>query len=219
MPVISTFRNWVAIEASRATLFGRSRMKSVIFGYPVACPPPLVPPCAVAGEWVLANRANVRSLFAGDPERRERFSYFLDRGCTGLFFVRDGECLCHGWYSDPGSRLPGHMPPWCRRKGEYWVFSCRVHEASRRHGLYKELLRRIVASIRTRHPSARIHIDTNARNAPARRAIQACGFAQCGVIITYKIGIPSKWRTILGRWQPERPHPAQLALTPPTAGH
>lgn len=95
MPVASHLEGWTARKIFVASLFGRARLKSVIFRYPVASPPPLRQ-CSPAGEWVMANRSNIRSLFANDPERRERFSYFLHSGCTGLFYVRNEEWLCHG---------------------------------------------------------------------------------------------------------------------------
>jgi hypothetical protein len=171
-------------------------------------------PCHGREEWVPASASNIESLFSADPQRCELFLHFLDSGCAGLFLVRDGTWLCHGWYSEPGSALPAHLPPACRRRGGYWIFFCRVREGFRGQGYYKGLLLNVVSSIRARDPLAQVDIDTEPGNFPSRHAIQACGFLPRGIIVRYKLGIPSKWRMVVGQWYSGLPHPPYEAALP-----
>jgi hypothetical protein len=205
------------VEAERKFGFGdllaRTRSTSLVFRYPAAVEPPVPSPCEGRDEWVFATESTISLLFAREPDRRDILLQFLKAGCAGLLLVRDGQWLCHGWYSLPGSALPCHLPLSCRRRGGYWVFFCRVREGFRGQGFYKALLVKTVSSIRAADPLASIEIDTEPDNLASRHAIQASGFLRIGMIVSYKFGIPSRWRRIVGRWDPALQHPPYAALS------
>ncbi|HWG58900.1 MAG TPA: hypothetical protein VN661_07615 [Candidatus Acidoferrales bacterium] len=187
----------------------RFRLRLAVYSYPPSQAHVADLRRKVRGEWLVADRENVNLLFSRQPRLRDDFHRFLDCGCTGVFLTSNGVWVSYGWFSKPGSRLPHHLPAACRAQADYWIFFCRTREEFRSQGCYRCLLAKIAGFIRSGNPGARVHVDTQITNTASLRAIRAAGFAPCGTIVAYKMGIPFlKGRLVRGYWHREAGHPS-----------
>lgn len=163
-------------------------------------------------EWVVADQRIIRSLFVNHGYLRKKFSFFLDAGYFGLILVRDGQWLSYGWCAQPRSLPPPHLPAWVRTLDAYWVFYCHTKENFRGRGVYKQLLRVLLAQACEKHRNAVIYADTFAENAASRQAMLSSGFRPCGTFTTYKLWVPRIGNVVLtGSWRRQQPHPHNSA--------
>lgn len=186
-------------------LASRFRATTLVFqdGHGVSAPPA----SSGSGEWITANRANVNSLFVKNPSLLKAFSHFLEARFIGLILVYDGEWISYGWSSQPGHHPP-HVPPWVNDLSAYWIFYCHTKEEFRGRGLYKQLLRRMVAIAYENESHPAIYVDALPINIASRRSIVSSGFNPAGVLTTYKFWLPRIAHiAVAGSWHRDQAHP------------
>lgn len=158
--------------------------------------------------WIHASENSIRWLFRADPSRRRKFLRFLRAGYFGLFLVRNGEWVSHGWITQPRNRAyPPHLPRRVSDLGAYWIFYCHTRKPFRNQGIQKRLIAQFVNLVRTRQPDGMVVCDVLPNNIPSIRAAIQSGFIPFGVVVTYRLWVPFAGGLILGgEWLRDQPH-------------
>lgn len=152
----------------------------------------------------VATPANVRSLFAGDPELFPRFNEFLERGYVGIFLYDANGWLSCGWTSTPDTLGPLHLSRRIRRMRVFWPTHFRTHPNHRRRGLFKKVMQLIIEHAYSLQPDAEIYGDTGFGALASRHVLLNLGWQPCGIATTYRIPkLNVKWT----RWRKDAPHP------------
>lgn len=165
---------------------------------------------AIAGtEWLVANNENLRELFRGDEERCRFFQRFLESGCFGVLLAREGKWIAYGWCKRPGKGCPPHVAPGAIAANAHWIFYCHTRSEFRGRGVYRQLLRQIIAVVR-KNDGGPVYIDALPGNTASQAAILSTGFSACGISRTLKLWIPRTAQIPLtGSWAPHKPHPTR----------
>jgi len=171
--------------------------------------------------WISANENSIRWLFRADSSRRDKFLRFLRAGYSGLFLVRNGEWISHGWITQPGNRgYPPHLPRQVSDVGAYWIFYCHTRKPFRNQGIQKRLIAQFVNLIRTPQPDAVVLCDALPDNVASNRAAKQTGFIPFGVVVTYKLWVPLVGTVALGgQWVRDQPHYAKHGLELKSVAH
>jgi ribosomal protein S18 acetylase RimI-like enzyme len=109
-----------------------------------------------------------------------------------------GDLACYGWVSEaetPVGEVGASIRP---SEGEAYVWDCHTAPALRRRGLYRDLLRQIVADL-SREGFHRVWIATLERNHAGSRGVERAGFHPVLRIRYFWLG-PWRW----GRVRPDR---------------
>ena len=155
--------------------------------------------------WLIANSENVRELFREDAQRSRLFLRFLASGCLGLLLVRDGEWIAYGWSTRPGKGRPPHLPQGVQSLDCHWIFGCHTRREFRGQGIYRRLLKRMVALV-GKEDCGPVYTDVLPENMASQAAVLASGFNRCGVTRTFKLWIPRLAHLPLtGSWTHDEP--------------
>jgi hypothetical protein len=167
-------------------------------------------------ECVPLDERTVPWLFDGHGKRVKRFQGFLKDGFSGVALVRDGRCTSFGWFSQPGTSGPEHLPRWIRDLDSYWVFHAHTATDMRGQGCFTRVLGHIVEIAKRRHPAAFVYADTDLDNVSSRRAMLSAGFTPNGVIRTYRLTLPCIGNVITkGSWRRSETHPLIVSIERP----
>jgi len=159
-------------------------------------------------EWVWMDQKTVGFFFSSEERLQKMFKKFLAKGFIGLVWHHKGDWISYACMSLPGTLGPPHLPSYIRRLPVYWIFYCRTRGAYRGRGLFKASLSILSDWARKRDPEAEIYVDTEPRNVPSRKAIEAVGFTPAGIICVWTLALPKLGSVVIGgSWNKEAKHP------------
>lgn len=179
-------RVWQALPALLSRSPRRYRV-NLVYQLPVRRQPPAVRlPSGMC--WFPADRSTIIRFFRDDDAKRAALLDYPEGGNLGVIVTRGREWVAYGWVGTARTGEPLHLARVPLPPGAAWVVHCRTREGFRGRGVYKFVLRHLVAAVREADPEVILYIDTPKPNRAARRGIVAAGFEPAGVVRTPHCG-------------------------------